>query len=201
MKKSAASGQLINFLPNMINSWRNAFVISAIGALLGGCGEGSSNQQTLEPVLQTNDQLLDNMEADFLLDSYSYGLMIVHYSELAAQQAQTPTVKNFAESSLSYHRKLNKEVADLAAARQVKLPDTPGEDVQAYKKELAGLSPREFERRYLQVLGDVQAKMISRYEAAEKGGLDAHLHDWSLQTLPQLRAHAQAVSELSKQLD
>ncbi|EMR00988.1 DUF4142 domain-containing protein [Cesiribacter andamanensis] len=176
-------------------------LLPALGLLLlCACGNGSSNQQTLEPVQQTTDQLQENLEANFLLDSYSYGLMLVHYSELAAQKASTPTVKSFAESSLAYHQKLNEEVEHLAAARKLALPQTPGEDVQAYRQELAELPAEAFEIRYLEVLRDIQTKMIGRYEQATSGSLEEYLHNWSMNTLPNLRAHAQTVTDLLEQL-
>jgi putative membrane protein len=181
--------------------WHTVFLICGILAFSGACKEGTSNKQTLEPVLQSNEQLLENRENAFLLDSYSYGLILEQYIELATEKAATPTVKSFSESSLAYHQKLNKEIAGLAAARQLKLPQQPGQDIQNYKQELAELPAADFEKRYLQVLGDVQTNMIARYEKAADGELDTHLTDWSLQTLPQLRAHAQAVAELSKQLE
>jgi putative membrane protein len=183
----------------MTYRWQTVFLICGFLAFFGACKEGSSNKQTLDPVLQSNEQLQENREAAFLLDSYSYGLILEQYTELAVEKSTTPTVKSFAENSLAYHRKLKQELAGLAAARQVKLPEQAGQDVQDYKQELAALPAAEFEKRYLQVLSDVQTKMIARYETAADGELDTHLTDWSLQTLPQLRAHAQAVAELSKQ--
>jgi putative membrane protein len=181
--------------------WQTVFLSCALLTFSGACKEGTSNQQTLEPVLQSNEQLLENREASFLLDSYSYGLILEQYTELAAKKAATPTVKSFAESSLTYYRKLKQELAGLAAARQLTLPEQPGQDVQDYTQELAELPAADFEKRYLQVLSDVQTKIIARYETAAEGELDTHLTDWSLQTLPQLRAHAQAVTELLKQLE
>lgn len=176
------------------------FLYSLSFVLLGmGCGEGSNNTQTVEQAPPVPEPLQANLEAAFLMDAHSYGLILEQYNRLAAQKATTPTIRSFAELSLQYHQSLNKKIAALAAPLQLSLPSTVGEDVQAYQKSLEELPSEEFEKRYLQVLSEIQPKMISSFEKAAEGPIAPSIKSWILETLPNLRAHAQTVADLQEQ--
>lgn len=181
-------------------------ILSLITALLSfaACERGSNNHQTKELAVEENKPTTEGwgsaQDASFLLEAYSYGLMIIQYSELAQQKAQTPALKSFAEQSANWHQKMNKDVAQQAAKKEVALPKAGGDDVQKFINELSALPADKFEQRYLQALHEIQRKMIKQYELAAEGALDQDLRTWANQTLPYLQGHAQAVDELSSQL-
>jgi putative membrane protein len=178
---------------------------TALAVSLASCDRGSSNTQTKERALQLSEASSESwdarQDAAFLIDAYSYGLMIIRYSELAFEKAQSPAAKSFAEQSASWHKKLNNEIEQMAQHKEVVLPDAEGEDVQHYFDKLNKLSSAQFEKEYLQVLSDIQDNMIKQYQIASDEALDMNMRNWASQTLPYMQAHAQAVSELMDQLE
>lgn len=185
---------------------RTGLLCTAMAVSLASCdSRGSSNSETKENALRLSEASSDSWDAQqdaaFLIEAYSYGLMIVRYSELALTKAQTPSAKSFAEQSAAWHRKLNSEIEQLASHKEVVLPQTGGEDVQRYLKQLNQLDAPEFEQKYLQLLGDIQSRMIPQYEVATDEAMDMNLRNWASQNLPYMEAHSQAVEELLEQLN
>ncbi|WP_225000188.1 DUF4142 domain-containing protein [Cesiribacter sp. SM1] len=176
----------------------------AIAVSLSSCDRGSSNTQTKEKALQLSEASSESwdarQDAAFLIDAYSYGMMIIRYSELALQKAQSPAARSFAEQSAAWHKKLNNQIKQMAQQKEVVLPNTEGQDVQSYHDKLKQLSSPQFEKEYLQVLSDIQRKMIHQYEIASDEALDMNMRNWASQTLPYMQAHAQAVNDLQDQL-
>jgi putative membrane protein len=185
--------------------FRMGLLCTALAVSLASCDRGSSNTQTKERALQLSEASSESwdarQDAAFLIDAYSYGLMIIRYSELAFEKAQSPAAKSFAEQSASWHKKLNNEIEQMAQHKEVVLPDAEGEDVQHYFDKLNKLSSAQFEKEYLQVLSDIQDNMIKQYQIASDEALDMNMRNWASQTLPYMQAHAQAVSELMDQLE
>lgn len=180
--------------------------------LLAACGRGSDNSQTKElateektPVAQQSTAAADST---FLLDAYSYGIMLVQYNELAVLQAQRKDVKSFAEQSASWHKALSQELSKFADQQGLSMPKVAGENVHQYMNELRELPADRFEARYLQVLQEIQAKMIRVYEqqeaaleaAATDNTANPELQRHVSEKLPDLHAHAQAVKELASQV-
>lgn len=168
------------------------------------CDRGSSNQQTKDqrteetgPAPQAEPTPADTATNNgFLLEAYSYGLMIVHYSELAVQKSERKAVTSFAEQSASWHKDLNRELHQMAEQKKVSLPREAGQDVAEYTKELRELPANRFDERYLQVLRDIQRQMISEWEKASADTQQPELQHLAKQKLPDLHAHAQAVQDL-----
>lgn len=178
--------------------------LSALLCLAASCDRGSSNTQTKEPAVEASPEATPDQhkqqDSDFLLDAYSYGLMLRRYNSLATEKASTPAVKSFAEQSASWHEELNKELAQMAARDSITLPEAPGSDVEDYSKELAALPAADFELRYLEVLQQIQQKTISLYTSTAETAADTTLRKWATQKAPDLEAHTKAVEELTDQL-
>lgn len=170
------------------------------------CERGSNNTQTKEMAKEekaTVPQETDatKNDAPFLMDAYSYGVMIVEYSELAARNSKRKAVVSFAQKSAEWHKSLNQEIKKFARQQNVTLSEVAGDNVQTYMNELRELPADRFDARYLQVLKEIQTKMITQYETAAEGAADPELQSMLSQKLPDLHAHAQAVQDLADQIN
>lgn len=187
-----------------VNYLRTVVICAALVQPLISCERGSSNTQTKEKAIQHNEASAQGwdakQDATFLVEAYSYGIMLMQYSELALLKAQTPALKSFVEQSATWHKKLNDEIKQIAAQKEVELPEVPGDDVQRYMDKLSALPPAEFEPQYLKVISDIQRNMISQYETASDEAMDMNTRNWAAQTLPYMQAHAQAVEELKENI-
>lgn len=177
-------------------------------ALLAACNqEGASNEQTEEPADEVNEEMaeghawVEEDDADFMVEAYSYNLMITRYSELAAQKATTPALQDFATRSLQFHSNLNNEIEAMAAEKTIALPAEVGENVREYIIDLQEKEGEEFDEAYAEVLEEIQDKMIREYEEAAEDASDMNLRNWASSTLPNLKAHELTTEELEEQVE
>lgn len=169
--------------------------------------EGASNQDTKEPAVTVNEELveahswLEEEDAAFLVDVYSYNLMIIQYGELAQGQAGAPALQDFATRSVIFHQKLNEEIEGMAGAKTIALPAEVGENVKQYVQELKGKDGDAFDEAYVNVLGDIKDKTVKLYEEAADNAYDMNLRNWASRTLPTIKAHALTVEELEERVN
>lgn len=169
------------------------------------CNQGASNDETKEPAEEVNEELevmkAPEEDAEFLVDAYSYNIMMVRYGQEAMQNASTPALQDFANQSVQYHQDLSKEIEQLASERNVALPAVVGEDVEERARQLRDKEGKEFDEAYINVLNDIQDKMIGQFEDAAEGAEDTEIRNWASQTLPDIRAHEQSVEDLEERID
>ena len=177
-------------------------------AFFSACNqEGASNEDTEEPAEEFTEERVEEFDwvekddAEFLVEVYSFNIMINRYSTLAVQKASTPALRDFATKSALFHENLNNEIENMAASKVIVLPETVGEDVQDYLAELEEKEGPAFDEAYLDVLHSIQDKVINNYEEAAREGNDGSLRAWASGTLPNLKAHAVTVEELKERLN
>lgn len=177
-------------------------------ALLSACGqEGTSAEETEEPAEELNEEMaeghawVEEDDAEFMVEAYSYNLMITRYSELAAQKATTPALQDFATRAVQFHSNLNDEIEAMAAEKVIALPTGVGENVQEKLVDLQEKEGQEFDEAYTEVLDNIQDKMIDEYEEAAEDASDMNLRNWASSTLPNLKAHELTTEELEEQVE
>ena len=173
----------------------------ALGLLsFTSCGSSSTQEATNDTTF--TDKLLTKswnpqQDSSFLLQIYQSGRKLAQYNKLAAQKANTPAVKSFAEQTAIWHSKVNEEVLQLAAQKEVPLAEQSPEELKKNLEELKNLSADEFERNYLEALSKTQDNIISQCEKAAESAADSTIRAWARQVVPKLQAHAQAAEELT----
>lgn len=183
------------------------FLTGILGLTMACNQEGASNEDTKEPAEEVNEELveahswLEEEDAAFLVDVYSYNLMIIRYSELAMQEAGTPALQDFATRSVLFHQKLNEEIEGMARTKTIALPAQVGENVEHFVQELKGKEGDAFDEAYVNVLGDIQDKKVNQYEEAADDAYDMNLRNWASRTLPTIKAHALTVEELADRIN
>ncbi len=185
-----------------------SFLFLFCAFLFPSCGqEGTSNEETEEAAEELNEEMaeghvwVEEDDAEFLVEAYSYNLMIARYSELASQKATTPALQDFASKSLQYHTNLNSEIEAMAAEKVVALPSAVGENVQEYLVDLQEKEGLEFDEAYTEVLDNIQDKIVDEYEDAAEDAADMNLRAWASSTLPNLKAHELTTEELEETVE
>jgi len=115
----------------------------------------------------------------------------VALGQLAGQQAKNPRVKQFGEEMIAGHKKLIRELDELAAARGIKLPSELADDDKRTRKELSQLSGHAFDRTYLQYILRDHQNYVNEFEESIQTVEDAEVLRWAHKTLPMLRAHVE----------
>jgi putative membrane protein len=114
----------------------------------------------------------------------------------AENKASSSAVKEFARRMAEDHAKATGELAPLAKAANVPLPETLDSDHQAQLAELDKLSGAEFDRAYMQAQIVDHQKMATLLQWEISAGQDADLQRYAMRNLPAVLEHlemAQAI--------
>jgi putative membrane protein len=132
---------------------------------------------------------LDPQDAKFVSLAASGGMMEVQLANMALQNCQTSTAKDFANAMIADHSRLNKELKDMATAKQLTLPDSLSSDDKSTIDKFTKMDIRQWDKEYITAMvkdheGDVDLFM----KEAEKG-IDPDIKAWAGSTLPTLKEH------------
>ncbi len=138
----------------------------------------------------------------FLRKAAESGMLEIQASELAAQKAQHPEVKKYAEMMLKDHSAADKELKALAASKGFELPV----ELEGGKKRLIDkLRDREgadFDDEYVdEVAVDAHEDAVDLFEDAADDAKDADIKAFAAKTLPTLQKHLDAGRQLEDMLD
>jgi putative membrane protein len=143
-------------------------------------------------------QKFDSKDADFVKHAAECTLLDVELSKLAAQNAASEDVKNFAKRMVDDHSKANKELTSLASTKGVKLSTTI-EDKKCKElcDKMAKLKGKDFDREYMRHMVEDHEKDLAEFQQAAKSLTDADLKSWATKTLPTLQDHLRQAKEIS----
>jgi len=119
------------------------------------------------------------------------GMAEVAIGRLAAERAQDPDVRQFAQHMVDDHSRANDELQRLAEQKHWKLPADMSSKQRMMLNRLHDKAGAEFDREYAKAMvqdHDHDVKMFERYS---EHGKDAELKAWAAGTLPTLRDHQQ----------
>lgn len=176
------------------------FIILLMG-FLSACDQSARRNPTA-PVEELNEEVAGGFgwtqagDEEFLKDAFRYNRILIRYGMLAMEKAAHPDLRDFAEKSVEYHRKMNGAIEEMAAELEVALPGVVGQEVQRYLQEMEELEGEEFDKVYIRLLNELQVKGIIRFEEAEAHAYHSSIRKWASEKLPELKSHELALDEL-----
>lgn len=128
-----------------------AMLLCAPGAFAqAGGSSGSGQTHQLSPADQ-----------DFLRKDAQGATYELQISQIAAQKAQSPQVKQYAQMIVSDHDTYNQRLRQLAQQSGVDLPTTPDSSQQSEISRLRGLSGKAFDQAYIQQVKQANQEDVS----------------------------------------
>ena len=119
---------------------------------------------------------------------------------LADERAANTRVRQFADHMTTIHKKLLKEVEELATEKGVMLPSELNDEHARTIKEFSRLSGHTFDRTYMHyILRDHQID-VQEFEEGMQTVEDSDVLHWTYRTLPMLRAHVEEARWLQQSL-
>jgi putative membrane protein len=128
------------------------------------------------------------------------GLAEVQLAELANGKSQSGDVKDFAALMIGDHGKANGDLARLAKAARIRLPDAPSPEHKAAYAQLKGLDGGEFDRAYMRNQLQEHQKAAILLEWEINAGQDALLQRFASQTLPVVLRHLEVAQKVKASL-
>ena len=143
----------------------------------------------------------DENTTEFAVKAANGGMMEVELGRLAQEKAASKDVKDFGAMMVKDHSMANDELKNIAATQNIALPATLGEDEQKHVNELAKLSGKEFDKKYVSMMVDDHKDDIDEFKkAAENDKTNPAVKDFATKTLPTLQKHLDAITAIDKSM-
>ena len=136
----------------------------------------------------------------FFKEAAQGGMAEVTLGHMAANKAESATVKNYGQRMVTDHGKANQELKELARAEGVTLPSEMSADAKALQQKLSGLSGAEFDKVYMKEMLKDHKKDISAFKKEAEQGHDPGAKNWAAKTLPTLQEHYTVAQTTSNQI-
>jgi putative membrane protein len=176
---------------------RVAAALIATGFAAGAVAQTTSTPPAGAGTRATTEKpSLDRADRKFIEEASRDGLAEVELGKLAAQKAQAPEVKQFAQRMVEDHGKANRELAGVAQAKGV----APAADVDGKHKRMmermAKLDGAKFDREYMNEMTDEHKKDVKAFREAARDAKDPDLKRFAVNTLPVLEEHLKMAENL-----
>ena len=127
----------------------------------------------------------------------SGGLAEVTISQLGVQQATDPELKKFSQQMIDEHTRMNSELMQLAAQKQIaRAPDVDAR-AQFCAQSLAGLSGEEFDRCYAKAQLVAHMDSVATFEAEAERGQDPDVKALAAKALPHIKEHLKMIKPIA----
>ena len=151
---------------------------------------GAALAVTLTAAGQSDDQT-------FVKEAVQSNLAEVQLGELAAQRAETDTVRKFGETLRMDHQAALKRAANLAKSLKVEAPAEPSTETREIVDGLSQLSGSEFDAAFVSHMITLHESAIAKYSRNANSDDDA-VAAMVADALPKLKAHLAMAQALQK---
>ena len=151
-----------------------------------------------------NDEKFDNdmeKDADFAVRAAEDGMLEVKAAQLAATNASSSEVKNFAKSIIADHSKVNEELKTLATSKNITLPAALGDRCQKKYDKLAATSGREFDEEFADLMVKDHKDVVDNFKKEAEKGNDADMKAFASRNISRLEHHLALAEDLEDMVD
>ena len=157
-----------------------------------GAGFMTVDAQTTAPVKKE----LRRAEHKFLEKAAEHNLAEIHAGKLAAVQASSREVKNFAKQMAQEHARAYEDVVELAQAKRVSLPGQPDRSQKQHAEKIRKLGGPAFDREYMSATLKDHGKDVKAFQKMSRSAKDPDVKAFALKTLPALESQLNMAREL-----
>jgi len=147
----------------------------------------------------TAQQVKPSTEA-FLRNAGEMQRVQISLALLVDERTANDRVRRFGEHLIAVHKKLFKEVEELAAEKSVHLLSEVSDEHKRKMKELSQLSGHTFDGAYMEYMLRDHQRDVQEFEEGMRTVEDSEVLHWTYRTLPMLRAHVEEARWLQQSL-
>jgi putative membrane protein len=140
---------------------------------------------------------MGDSDTTFVKKAAEGGLAEVQLGQLAAQKASSPEVKKFGQRMVDDHTKANEQLKQVAAEKNIDLPQQLNAKDKATKARLEKLSGDQFDRAYMKDMVKDHQKDVAEFQKQAQTGKDPAIKNFAQQTLPTLQSHLQEAQQIA----
>lgn len=177
-----------------------------VAACAGDDARPSENATPSGSAAPTGTSGTANADRDFIEEHLAMGNAEVELGRLAQQRATHPDVKEFGAMMVRDHQMAGEELRSLASKANLNTAENRAEagarNAQTeLREELAKLSGREFDRRYIDEMIDDHQEAVEDLEEKARDASNADVKAWASKTLPKVQQHLERARSIKETLD
>lgn len=137
---------------------------------------------------QTNNNNVDNDDAEFIAEAYYDGMKEIEAGKLAQQKGQSKEVKDLAAMMVKDHTAMGEKLKALATSKNITLKDSLStEDMDEIRNTKK--TGKDFDRWYAAEMVDDHEDAVEDFEKASKNAKDPEIKALATEGLPKLQHH------------
>jgi putative membrane protein len=168
--------------------------------LLVGCSSTLTYQEAVNDNRKNLGTQKQQADAEFLVDAQSFNLLEKELNQLAIRNGYSADLVKFARANQKAHKKLEAELEKLANAEKIKLPVTMKSEHANIIQELVAVERTDFDRRFVEVLREVNSDNERMYEASATDANDADIRGFAARKLGLYRSNRDALAAVDEGL-
>ena len=146
-------------------------------------------------------RMLSEQDATFVMQARPMGLAEIKMSELAADYASNPQLKQLAQRIVQDHASANRMLLQMVRGSDLDLPDEVDAAHEKLIDKLWSLEGSEFDRTYAQAQVRDHERAVALFEREAQSGRDPALKEYAQRYLPMLQAHLDRVRAVARSLE
>jgi putative membrane protein len=135
---------------------------------------------------------------DFIQKAQAGNMVEIELGQMAASQAQSQGVKDFAQRIVTDHTKARDQLANLAQKENVTISGKMNEADQKRVDQLKSDKGTQFDQAFLNDMVRDHQKDVQLYQQAQNGISNSDVKAYIDQTLPTLQTHLQMAQKLQQ---
>jgi putative membrane protein len=140
-------------------------------------------------------------EATTLVDIASSNMLKMRLSERALERASSREVQQYAERVAQEQRRINQELQELAAEKNITLPLDVSEDHRDSMNDVLEQTGMDFDQEYINLMTDEANNKMDDLEDLAENSEDEQIRNWAARTIPTVRQHQEIGERIKDQID
>ena len=176
------------------------FAIAAASAFFAAGSASAQDKQATQDQSASSQSTgkESNADAKRMKQLAQDNLAEIEAGKLAADKAQDPQVKQFAQRMVDDHTKLLDDLKKVAEAKNVDLPTTPDAKHQKLMKKLQSASGEKFDREYMKAMVKDHRETLKQVQRTAKSAKDPDLKNSAQQAAPEIQDHLKMAQSIAK---
>jgi len=177
----------------------STFFVLSFAAAMTFSAAGQADKQGSNTATTSAKQSagMGDTDSTFVKKAARGGLAEVEFGQLATQKASSEEVKKFGQRMVDDHTKANEQLKQVAAEKNIDLPQNLDAKDKAIKAHLEKLSGEQFDRAYMRNMVKDHQKDVAEFEHASQTIKDPAIKSFAEQILPTLRDHLKEAEKIA----
>lgn len=180
---------------------RTAFIILFVGSISLLYAQ---EQDPVDAAMAVNQTLVERNKVDadvaeFLVTAADARMMDMTEGTLATQRGTTKEIKEYGKVMINDQKAMLTEIKKMAKRRKVALPSGISNEKEEGRKELAELSGKEFDKKFIRMMIIDHKRDLKLFRKAVKSN-DEEISEFAELYIPILQSHLARIKEINEDL-